>query len=287
MAGGASTERGLQRRCCLTAPSRAASLQMLRLPHDCYAVLLHADTRHSWSLPASQAAGSDGGPPEATAAAAAVVADAPAAAAAAAAAAGIAGLSLSQQRRSDAGSSGSTAGRQRSGGGASEESVAAFSGFVSHAQLTAALGNQLFGDGVRQVLRGSATAARGPQAGGGPQPLAACRVSMRGPGGVGAADVAVSSFEPAADTGHLGSTAAATAGAPSAAPSGSGSSGSSPPNKLFARAHAVARGVVAAAKQAAAPPPPGVPLDKLHLRCALMALQVPVDTLAAAILEGI
>jgi hypothetical protein len=158
-----------------------------------------------------------------------------------------------------------------------------FSGFVSHSQLTAALGGQLAGDPVRQVLRAAAAAKRGPQADA--LPLATCRVGMRGPGGKGAADVAVSSFEPSTDAGHLpGGGAAASPAMAAPLP------GSPGRPKLLERAQAVARGMVAAAKQAASPRGgggPSAPIDQLHLRCGLMALQVPVEMLAGAILEGV
>lgn len=188
-----------------------------------------------------------------------------------------------------------------------------FSGYVSHAQLAQALGSQLAGDPLRQVLRAAAAAARGqPAAAAGQQhggssgrlpaqqPLATCRVSMRGPGGQGAADVAVRSYLPpqqplppagASDAGHL---PVPTGAAAQAQPSSSGR-----PN-LFARVQLLARGVASAAKQAAAGPraagggggaaataPGGVAIEQLHLRCALMALQVPVGLLAAAILEAV
>lgn len=51
--------------------------------------------------------------------------------------------------------------------------------------------------------------------------------------------------------------------------------------------------MAAAAKQAAAGPAAGaggaagVPVEQLQLRCALMALQVPVDMLASAILQAL
>lgn len=174
-----------------------------------------------------------------------------------------------------------------------------FSGYVSHVQLTSALGAQLAGDLVRQVLRAAAAAARGQPSGapGGVEsaPLATCRVSMRGPGGRGAADVAVTSYPPQAaapSTGSAGSSiGGGGGGSPAPGSAGAASPQPSRPN-LFGRASLLARGMAAAAKQAAAGPhaagvAAGVPLEQLRLRCSLMALQVPVDMLASAILQAL
>ena len=176
--------------------------------------------------------------------------------------------------------------QQRQGGGG----TLVFSGYVSHQQLTAALGSQLAGDPVRHVLRAAAAAAMGQQQRAGEeQPLATCRVSMHGPRGQGAADVAVSSYTPS-DAGHLPSSAAAGAA------QGCTSAGSSPGGKpkLLQRAQLLARGVAAAAKQAAAQAaagPKGSSGDRarelLHLRCALMSLMLPVDMLADCILPAL
>ncbi|KAL4451166.1 hypothetical protein ABPG77_009238 [Micractinium sp. CCAP 211/92] len=257
----------------------AVQSQVLRQPGDCYCVLLHADVARSWSLPAAcaSAAAATGGPADA-------------------AAAGVEALRLGEAqpsgRRSSRdggeGSRGSDGGAGRPSFAQADKKVAAvmFSGFVSHAQLTGALGGQLAGDAVRQVLRAAAAAARGQPAGA-PSgresaPLATCRVSMRGPGGRGAADVAVSSYLPQAGEPAPGAAGGST-GAAAAQPSR--------PN-LFERASLLARGMAAAAKQAAAGPntaggAAGVPVEELQLRCALMALQVPVDMLASAILQAL
>lgn len=267
--------------------------QVLRLPADCYCVLLHADVASSWRLPAAQAA-SDA-----------------VEAAADAAAAGMATLGLSQQP-GDAGSGqgpGRTTSRHNSsssmgGSGASRphqqpaaQSAVVFSGYVSHQQLAGALGSQLSGDPVQQVLRAAAAAARSPQRaaaqqGDGEQPLATCRVSMRGPGGRGSADVAVSSYPPASDAGHLPSSASEAA-LPQPAPSISGRSGGGGGRpKLFERAQLLARGVAAAAKQVAVQAAGGqgagdADPSQLRLKCALMSLQVPVDALADGILQAL
>ncbi len=256
------------------APSpRHPALQVLRQPGDCYCVLLHADVARSWSLPAAcaSAAAATGGPADA-------------------AAAGVEAQPSGRHSSRDGGegSRGSDGGAGRPSFAQADKKVAAvmFSGFVSHAQLTGALGGQLAGDAVRQVLRAAAAAARGQPAGapGGREsaPLATCRVSMRGPGGRGAADVAVSSYLPQAGEPAPGAAGGST-GAAAAQPSR--------PN-LFERASLLARGMAAAAKQAAAGPnaaggAAGVPVEELQLRCALMALQVPVDMLASAILQAL
>lgn len=271
-------------------PPLATLMQVLRLPGDCYCVLLHADVASSWRMPAPQPNTSNGPGGAAADAADPEVAGVQQ---------GMVALDLSQSHQqassgslpggSAAGSSGSVHSGSVHGSPrqARQQSVVAFSGYVSHQQLTAALGGQLAGDPVRQVLRAAAAAARGKQRGGAaaePEALATCRVSMRGPGGRGHADVAVSSFSPASDAGHL------PAGMPQApAP---GSSGGQGKPLLFARAEQLARGVAAAAKQAAAqaagdPRASGVDVEKLALKCALMSLQVPVDLLADAILRAL
>lgn len=272
--------------------------QVLRQPGDCYCVLLHADVASSWRMPAlappSSSIGDDGHT-------AADVSD-PAVAAVEQGMAAL-GLSQSEQRpssgslqgglaASSSGSVHSSAYGSAQGGSpvqARPQSVVAFSGYVSHQQLTAALGRQLVGDPVRQVLRAAAAAARGKQRGsaaGEPEALATCRVSMRGPGGRGHADVAVSSFSPAGDAGHL------PGGRPAALTPGSSSGGGQGKPLLFAKAEQLARGVAAAAKQAAAqaagdPRASGVDIEKLALKCALMSLQIPVDLLADAILRAL
>lgn len=270
------------------APTSTPTQQVLRLPGDCYCVLLHADVASSWRMPAPPPSSSSSGGD-----AAADAAD-PAVAAVERGMAAL-GLSHSEQRPSSGslpgGLAASSSGSVHSSVHGSPvqawaQPVVAFSGYVSHQQLTAALGSQLAGDPVRQVLRAAAAAARGKQRGGGaaePDTLATCRVSMRGPGGRGCADVAVSSFSPASDAGHL-------PGGPPSTPSGSGGSQGKP--LLFARAEQLARGVAAAAKQAAAqaagdPRAAGVDVEKLALKCALMSLQVPVDLLAECILRAL
>ena len=181
----------------------ARPLQVLRQPADCYCVMLHADVASSWRLPADAGTAAD------------------ATSGADAAAAGIAALGLSDpqmalppaglaSRHCSSGSMGSAV-RQP------PQSALMFSGYVSHQQLAAALGSQLAGDPVSKVLRAAAAAAKAPQQRGGGQhaaPLATCRVSMRGPGGRGHADVAVSSFLPTADAGHLPTSTAAEPSAP-------------------------------------------------------------------------
>ncbi|KAL4422889.1 hypothetical protein ABPG75_009086 [Micractinium tetrahymenae] len=273
--------------------------QVLRHPGDCYCVLLHADVAHSWSLPAARAAAAPaaGGGSEA----------------ADAAAAGVEALAQAEGQRSgrhssrdggggsrrSTGSAQSTGSQQPSPHAGKHLAAVMFSGYVSHAQLTSALGGQLAGDPLRQVLRAAAAAARGQPAGGqggGEQaPLATCRVSMRGPGGQGAADVAVSSYPPtpAAEGGGASSGDASSVSGGTAP----GRAGAAPPQpgrpNFFERASLLARGMAAAAKQAAAGPKAGaggaagVPLEQLQLRCALMALQVPVDALALAILAAL
>lgn len=272
---------------------------MLRLPADCYCVLLHADVASSWRLPAAQAASSSSGGGAGVSVAAA---DADAAAA------GVAALGLSPPPPP---SSSSAAGGSRPSSSDSlagsmqqqpqPQSAVVFSGYVSHQQLTAALGSQLVGDPVQQMLRAAAAASRRPQPAGpgrGQQqredPLATCRVSMRGPGGRGAADVAVSSFLPAADAGHLPGSASDLQQQQqqlAASPSASGSSSSGKPG-LFERAQLLARGVAAAARAAAAQAAgAGAAADldpgQLRLRCSLMSLQVPVEALAEGILRAL
>ncbi|PRW33062.1 hypothetical protein C2E21_7991 [Chlorella sorokiniana] len=138
--------------------------QVLRLPGDCYCVLLHADVASSWRMPALPPSSSGGGGGAAGDTDAAAVA---------AAERGMAALGLSQsgQRPSSGslpgGSAASSSGSMHSAHGspvqARPQSVVAFSGYVGHHQLTAALGSQLAGDPVRQVLRAAAAAARGKQ----------------------------------------------------------------------------------------------------------------------------
>jgi hypothetical protein len=188
---------------------------------------------------------------------------------------------------------------------AAAEAAVVFSGYVSHEQLRAALGSQLSGDPLRQVLRAAAAAARGQrQQAGDQQALATCRVSMKGPGGKGAADVAVSSYPLTPDAGHLpGSPAAAAEQGPGRRRSSDGSTGSRP--KFFERAQLLAKGVAAAAKQAAAQaasPKPGSggaagggaagggageQPQQLQLKCGLMSLMLPVDMLADSILQAL
>lgn len=129
---------------------------------------------------------------------------------------------------------------------------------------------------MRQVLRAAAAAARGEQQAQQreAQPLATTRVTMRGPAGRGAADVAVSSYAPP------GVGGAVPAGQQPAA--GGGRLG------LFGRAALLVRGMAAAAKQAAGPKEGGTAsVEQLHLRCALMTLQVPVEMLADSILRAL
>ena len=302
----AASRHGSHAEPALPRPAPHAS-QVLRLPADCYCVLLHADVAASWRLPAARAASGGGS-------SAAGDADA--------AAAGMAALGLSQPPAP--GSSSGTGGSRPSSSGSlagssaaqqappQQQSAVVFSGYVSHQQLTAALGSQLLGDPVRQVLRAAAAASRRPQQPGPgrgqqqqqqqqrEQALATCRVSMRGPGGRGAADVAVSSYPPAADAGHLPGSASDLQQQQqqqqqlAASPSGSGrssGSGSSRPG-LFERAQLLARGVAAAARTAAAQAAGGgggADLDpsQLRLRCSLMSLQVPVEALAEGILRAL
>jgi hypothetical protein len=237
--------------------------------------LLHADMASSWRLPARQPGSGDAGPDGA--------------------AERLAGLALSEQQRpgsvraagsshtgaapsGSARSSSSSSGQwhsARSEGG--EEAALAFSGYVSHQQLTAALGGQLAGDPVLKVLRAAATAARGGPAG---QPLATCRVTMKGPAGKGFADVAVASYPPDGSAEPAGSEEQQQQQRPGA--------GSGRPN-LLQRAQLLARGVAAAAKQVAGPSSAAGALDiqQLHLRCGLMTLQLPVDMLAHSILQAL
>ncbi len=258
----------------------------MKWPADCYCVLLHADVAASWRLPVAEAASSGDAGGAASSAAAAGISEQ------------LAGMALAGQQTAGSlagtGSAGSSSGslnRHRQG---CQSDAAAdqgpktapviFSGYVSHQQLTAALGSQLAGDPVRQVLRAAAAAARGQQSAPArqQQPLATCRVSMRGPGGLGAADVAVSSYPP---PGESGAAAAAAAHAQSTSPSRP---------KLFERAQLLVRGMAAAAKQAAAQAAgpdsgggAGVDIESLHLKCALMSLMLPVDLLAEGILHAV
>lgn len=262
------------------------------MPADCYCVLLHADLASSWRLPAAQA-------PSGAAPAAAT--DPVAAAAAGLAAMGLSeppsSGSLQQGPASRHGSSGSVASSAGGAGGGAAgwqqqqpQSAVVFSGFVSHQQLTAALGSRLSGDPVRQVLRAAAAAAKGPRQlglaadphGKQEQPLATCRVSMRGPGGRGHADVAVSSFPPSSDAGHL----------PVAAPGAQQLRPASSRPWLVERAQQLARGVAAAAKQASAQAagvatPADLDPSQLRLKCALMSLQLPVEMLAESVLQAL
>ena len=284
----------------LCRPCRPAP-QVLRLPGDCYCVLLHADVASSWRLPAVASSSGGGGGGAAADEPEQPVADA---------VRGMAALGLSEQRPSsgslqDGSAASGSSGSMHSGSMPSSsvhgssahgspaqarpQSVVAFSGYVSHQQLTLALGSQLAGDPVRQVLRAAAAAARGQQRGSAAAEqgaLATCRVSMRGPGGRGHADVAVSSYPPAGDAGHLPGSLA-----PPPPPLPGGSSRQGKP-LLLARAEQLARGVAAAAKQAAAqaagdPRASRVEVEKLALKCALMSLQVPVDMLAECILRAL
>ncbi|GAB4820146.1 hypothetical protein N2152v2_007192 [Parachlorella kessleri] len=125
-----------------------------------------------------------------------------------------------------------------------------FSGFVSH---------QLLADAMAPKLKGSALL-------GGGWAHKTSRVVMRGPGGLGSADVAVTSLPgPAGQQGEDG-----------------GKKG----GPLLGR---LARGVVEAARQAAgaAGVSGGSPVPPLRLKCALMTLLVPVDMLAVSILEAL
>ena len=276
----------------LLALASPTVLQVLRQPADCYCVLLHADVAASWRLPAAQAASSGGGSSEN--------------AGPAAGAAALAGLTLSEQQPGSAaaGASSGTSGNGLQAGvpqTAAPEATVVFSGYVSHEQLRTALGSQLSGDTLRQVLRAAAAAARGQrQQAGDPQALATCRVSMKGPGGKGAADVAVSSYPLSPDAGHLPSSPAAAAEqGPVRRSSSDGSSSSRP--KLLERAQLLAKGVAAAAKQAAAQaasPKPGGSSggaagggageqQQLQLKCGLMSLMLPVDMLADSILQAL
>ncbi|KAI3430577.1 hypothetical protein D9Q98_005170 [Chlorella vulgaris] len=266
--------------------------ELLRNPTDCYCVLLHADLASSWRLPATQAVPSS---------------ETPATNPARAATAQLAGLALGEQRHlgsgslqpphgsSQAGTAVADGGSSRSSEGSSRqwhsaqseaggaEAAVTFSGYVSHEQLTAALGSQLLGgDPLHQVLRAAAAAARGAQQGQG-QPLATCRVVMKGPAGGGVADVAVSSFLPDGGAAALSSPPQQQPQQPQQQPPSR-----SRPN-LLARAQLLAKGVAAAAKQVPkrGGGAGGVPVEELHLRCALMTLQVPVELLADSILRAI
>lgn len=290
LGGGRAEPAGFQRRTRSTARrlhgaceelsltvSLFSPLQLLRLPNDCYCVLLHADMARSWRLPAPRQPGSGEAGPDS-------------------AAEQLAGLTMAQQSSereagsgpADASPSGNAGGissgssssiprhSARSEGG--EEAALAFSGYVSHQQLTAALGGQLAGDPLLKVLRAAATAARGGPAG---QPLATCRVTMKGPAGRGFADVAVASFPP--------DGSAAPAGSDEQQQQQHASAGAGRPN-LLQRAQLLARGVKAAAQQVAGPrggAVGAVAVEQLHLRCGLMTLQLPVDMLAQSILQAL
>lgn len=133
--------------------------------------------------------------------------------------------------------------------------VLLFSGYVGHAQISAALAGRL-----HSPLR----ALRGERAD-------TSRVRMRGPGGGGSAEVALTALAPG-DAGDAGISPGVRpgAGAPSPVP------------KLLRGASRLARNVVQAARAAAEPRGEGPP----RLRCALMTLAMPVDALAEYILQA-
>ena len=309
--------------------------QVLADRDDCYCVLLHADVASSWQL-VGPAAGpragsnSDGQPDDNNGAGgSSSEREAPAGESAEAAADALAGLSLNGSPK-DAGASGSsssstdgtTAGpsrnsssslaeqqpqqqqqqpsaasrtstralgpsSQRQGGGGTcpSREVLVFSGFVGHSQLVAAMPpkvlgplRRLFGEAGRTVVS---------------------RVLMRGPEGLGSADVVVTDLgSTPADGGHLG---AAQAGSKvGVSRRGSSRGGPAPPlPKILQRTSLAARGLVDVARKVAQgggggddSPADGSPRQAQHypqqqLSCALMTLLVPVDMLATDILNAL
>lgn len=129
--------------------------------------------------------------------------------------------------------------------------VCLFSGYVSCRQLASALGGRLNNNSPLKALSGDTSRTT--------------KVLLRGPGGVGRADVAVS-----ADC-----------------EDGNSSSGSGPPplTNVLRAAAAAAKGVVGTVKAVARGDGSGD--GAVRLRCALMSLAVPVEALAEDILKAL
>lgn len=248
-------------------------------PDDCYCVLLHADVRASWRPFEAAAVATHGGEGAATGGGSgSSIADA-----VQLEAADLAGLRLGDEPVGNSGSHGNQhwqRQQQRLRDACPEREVQVFSGYVSHSQLAEAMANGRSGgpEALRRLL-------------GEPARKEVSRVLMRGPGGLGGADVAVTCLGPAASRGsHLGtSTSAASIGN-----EGGGYNGGQRPivqgqrSPLPRLVQDLARGLAGVARKAAAvaagEPPP---LQPQQLSCALMTLLVPVEVLAAAILGAV
>eukprot|EP00887_Chlorella_sp_A99_P007371 scaffold2.g7371.t1 len=259
---------------CFAVDNFADTFQSLVLsdPNDCYCVLLHADVSSSWRPPVGGAA--SGGSATSSSGRGGSTAD-PAAAASEA----LAGLSL-RDSPADAGASGGGSGgragaaggsappvRWRSGedGDLPAREVLVFSGFVSHSQLAGALAPKA-ADPLRRLFGGGGE-ARAPDV---------RRVVMRGPEGLGGADVVVTNLGLAPPPGHAKGAAGGGAAVPGAvAPADRG--GRSPLSRLVDAARRAAGG-----GPSTAPAPP-----QRMLSCALTTLLVPVDLLAAAIFDAL
>jgi hypothetical protein len=139
--------------------------------------------------------------------------------------------------------------------GAEESGVAVFTGFISCLQLATAMRSTI--ESPLRVLQGAS---------GRPH---TSKVLMRGPGGVGQAEVAVT---------------CARGGAGAAEEAQSDRKGPLTPQKALSIAKSMAKGVVEAAKAVAQMGP--APTDE-RLQCALMTLEMPVDALAEQILKAL